>query len=413
MVCVASLRSAACCDSPALPVAAISARASISSASASASAAAPQAALRHRAIEPALGREQARRVDEHDLRVALDDDAADRRARRLRLARDDRDFGADQRVEQRRFARIRRADQGDEAASRFAHDVAHRLRKACAAACSAARLEAASPRSGSKPSSSTCMTNCGAMRGPAARDLDIARRRKRAPLRPFLHRRLGVALGLGSASIRARQARATSSRAASKPASRNTAPISASQTSREDRRLLAPAAARLAQPHHDMRPDVPFLRDRRAGLAPHQLGEPHRQFALGRLRIGLVEHFGDDDAEHAVAEELEPLIGMPAPARARRRRGDMGQRARQQGRVSANVWPSRASSAARSAFGRWSCRAIGKRPRRREARAQWTRWNSRFQRTVHGQRQNCQAAAPSSTEKKMISARPIRFSAGT
>ena len=39
--------------------------------------------------------------------------------------------------------------------------------------------------------------------------------------------------------------------------------------------------------------------------------------------------------------------------------------------------------------------------------------NSRFQRTVHGQRQNCQAGAPSPTEKKMISARPIRFSAGT
>ena len=46
-------------------------------------------------------------------------------------------------------------------------------------------------------------------------------------------------------------------------------------------------------------------------------------------------------------------------------------------------------------------------------RVQWTRWNSRLQRTVQGQRQNCQAGAPSSTEKKMISARPIRFSAGT
>jgi len=46
-------------------------------------------------------------------------------------------------------------------------------------------------------------------------------------------------------------------------------------------------------------------------------------------------------------------------------------------------------------------------------RVQCTRWNSRLQRTVQGQRQNCQAGAPSSTEKKMISARPIRFSAGT
>ena len=35
-----------------------------------------------------------------------------------------------------------------------------------AAACSAARFEVASPRSGSKPSSSTCITNCGKCAGP-------------------------------------------------------------------------------------------------------------------------------------------------------------------------------------------------------------------------------------------------------
>src|SRR5262245_31989008 len=39
--------------------------------------------------------------------------------------------------------------------------------------------------------------------------------------------------------------------------------------------------------------------------------------------------------------------------------------------------------------------------------------NSRLQRTVHGQRQNCQACSPSATEKKMIWARPTRFSIGT
>ena len=39
------------------------------------------------------------------------------RARRLHLARHDRDLGADQGIEQRRFAGIRRADQRDETAA--------------------------------------------------------------------------------------------------------------------------------------------------------------------------------------------------------------------------------------------------------------------------------------------------------
>ena len=52
----------------------------------------------------------------------------------------------------------------------------------------------------------------------------------------------------------------------------------------EDRRLLAPAAARFAEAQHDMRPDVPLGGDLGAGLAAHELGEPHRQLALARLR---------------------------------------------------------------------------------------------------------------------------------
>ena len=72
----------------------------------------------HGAVEPALRRENARRIDEDDLRRAFERDAAHQGARRLHLARDDRDFGADQLVEQRRFAGVGRADQGDEAATR-------------------------------------------------------------------------------------------------------------------------------------------------------------------------------------------------------------------------------------------------------------------------------------------------------
>ena len=40
-------------------------------------------------------------------------------------------------------------------------------------------------------------------------------------------------------------------------------------------------------------------------------------------------------------------------------------------------------------------------------------WNMRFQRTVHGHSHTFQSEASSSTEKKMISARPTKFSNGT
>ena len=114
----------------------------------------------HGAVEPPLRREDAGRVDEDDLRVALDRDAAHERARRLHLVRDDRDLGADQRVDQRRLAGIRRADQRDEAAARRSvclASVIHRLVRrptpsrvsmAAAAACSAARFERPLPSAG-------------------------------------------------------------------------------------------------------------------------------------------------------------------------------------------------------------------------------------------------------------------------
>ena len=84
----------------------------------SASPAPAQAPPNHRAVEPALRLENAGRVDEHDLRFARDRDAAHDIARGLHLGRDDGDLGADQRVDQRRFAGVRRADDGDEAAAR-------------------------------------------------------------------------------------------------------------------------------------------------------------------------------------------------------------------------------------------------------------------------------------------------------
>ncbi len=63
--------------------------------------------------------EDARRVDQQDLRLALDRDAHQPRARGLRLGADDRDLLADQRIDQRRLAGVRRADHGDEAGTAF------------------------------------------------------------------------------------------------------------------------------------------------------------------------------------------------------------------------------------------------------------------------------------------------------
>ena len=73
----------------------------------------------HGAVEPSFGREDAGRIDQNDLGIVLDHDAADQGARRLHLARDDGDLGADQCVDQRRLADIGRADQRDEAATGF------------------------------------------------------------------------------------------------------------------------------------------------------------------------------------------------------------------------------------------------------------------------------------------------------
>ncbi len=69
----------------------------------------------HGPIEAALRLEDAGRVHEHDLSLALEGDAAHERPRGLDLVGDNRDLGADQRIEERRLPRIRCPDQGHEA----------------------------------------------------------------------------------------------------------------------------------------------------------------------------------------------------------------------------------------------------------------------------------------------------------
>ena len=135
----------------------------------------------HRPVEPALGSEDAGRVDEDDLARALHHDATHERARGLYLARDDRDLGAHERIDQRRFAGVGGADQRHEAAAGVlrhgrwfvghsataASTMLSRTMKAWAAACSAARLEGPVPCPPEKPSTTTSTVKCGAWAGPA------------------------------------------------------------------------------------------------------------------------------------------------------------------------------------------------------------------------------------------------------
>ena len=71
----------------------------------------------HGAVEPSLRHEDAGRIDQDDLGVVVDHDAADQRPGGLHLARDDGDLGADQRIDQRGLADIGGADQRDKAAA--------------------------------------------------------------------------------------------------------------------------------------------------------------------------------------------------------------------------------------------------------------------------------------------------------
>ena len=77
----------------------------------------------------------------------------------------------------------------------------------------------------------------------------------------------------------------------------------------EDRGLVAAAGRLLAAAELDVlaEPDVAADLGQGAGVddGGAQLGQP----ALGEVGVGEVERLGDDDAEHGVTEELQPLVG--------------------------------------------------------------------------------------------------------
>src|SRR5690606_2238888 len=111
-----------------------------------------------------------------DLGVALDGDAAHRKARGLDLLGDDRDLGARQPVHQRRFARIGRADDGGEARALVAdlggfgglgQITPSRFKRATAAAFSASCRERPGARAGSYPATVASTVKVGPWSEPA------------------------------------------------------------------------------------------------------------------------------------------------------------------------------------------------------------------------------------------------------
>jgi hypothetical protein len=83
---------------------------------------------------------------------------------------------------------------------------------------------------------------------------------------------------------------------------------------------------------------APVARDVRAGLLAHQIGEAARQFAfIGRWKF-LAKHFGNGEAEYAVAQKFQPLIRFEAALRlVGGQRARMGQGARKERRIAETI----------------------------------------------------------------------------
>ena len=158
-----------------------------------------------------------------------------------------------------------------------------------------------------------------------------------------------------------------------------------------------------------MRADIPDGGDCGAGLAADQSREAAGQVALVGLRKGIIQPVGDGEPEHAVAEEFEPLVA----AAAARRLADMGQRTRQKRGIGEGMPDPRLQQRQIGLRPVRAARAGGRAPVVGQGGDQWIVENRRPQRTWAGQFQICQAGVPSSIEKKIISARPTKFSNGT
>jgi hypothetical protein len=91
---------------------------------------------------------------------------------------------------------------------------------------------------------------------------------------------------------------------------------------------LAGARDILARRQDEVAAEIDGARHLGQGLAPHELGVAPRQRPLVLVGEAPPQELGDDQAEHAVAEELKPLVTLIAAAAAAltRHRAGMGER---------------------------------------------------------------------------------------
>ena len=168
----------------------------------------------------------------------------------------------------------------------------------------------------------------------------IARQRLAAALQQFLQARLGVLEFRLRAAVnpaRRRRAAATSARAASSPDSICTAPTSASMASaRIDSRRNPPVfSSPLPSRSTGPMPISAPMRGQRRGT--DQARPQATQGPLIGLRKPAVQLFGNDQAQHGIAQEFQSLVVFAL-------RTAMGQRPQEQLRAAGGALPSTDSS---------------------------------------------------------------------
>ena len=154
------------------------------------------------------------------------------------------------------------------------------------------------------------------------------------------------------------------------------------------------ALGTLAAAHDDEVGDADCPSRLGAGLAPNQCTVAARHVAFAGLRMVAIELLRNDQPQHAVAEKFQALVILGLSLAAR-----MGQCVAQKRLVTEIVSdPGRDGVVLQLAEADHAGQSV---------------LNSRFQRMTNGHRQTSRRDASGEIEKKMMSARPTKFSIGT
>ena len=157
----------------------------------------------------------------------------------------------------------------------------------------------------------------GLLMGLAAhRFYGIHRQGQFAGLQHFLQAGLGILESFGGErrSRRLSSMRRITSRAASKPASRNTAPTRASRASASIEARRITATLEFAGSEDEIAAEVQFPRHFRQGLLVHQAGTQAAEVALFQIGWRQIQGLGDAGIDQRVAQELQAFVVTSAGA---------------------------------------------------------------------------------------------------